>query len=164
MFVIVFLCLLTDPFCILPMPGDGPVESAVRSNPWIVLPPASAKPATKTIQVVKVPGYWEQPMCQHCQPKWIPPVMEVIRVRADLDPIDERALRRYHWALSAGSCGMVGCFTHGAQRVLVDDQGNLAPPGARAAEAEGTDASRAEAGSVSQGWYLGKRIKGRWGR
>ena len=92
---------------------------------WPKLPPE--KPKTKTIQVVKRPGYWEQAVaCPNCPKTWVPPVVEAVRV-------------------------------------LVDDQGNPAPPGATPSEELGRGASSSDA-RQGQGWRLGKRIKERRGR
>jgi hypothetical protein len=119
---------------------------------------------TKVIEVVKTPGRWVRECINGvCRERWVPPVMEMIDVRANLDPIDERAVVKYHWQWGLGSCGMIGCVVHGAQRVLVDDQGNPAPPGAIASENQDSGRGAACSGA-GQGRAFGWRLRRLFGR
>lgn len=45
-------------------------------------------------------------------PKWVPAKSAEKRWVENLDPVDRRAVERYHYRLSPASCGMLGCPIH----------------------------------------------------
>jgi len=66
-------------------------------------------------------GWW---IYDRDPPRWIPASnddREKVAVRPLDDPVNRRAVQRYHYRLSPGSCGMLGCRVHGGGLTLVPD-------------------------------------------
>ena len=149
-----------------------PEPNFVPAPQFVPVPIFKTPSATKRISVVDVPGkpgsagYWEAGACPRCPSVWVPgtqatpPTYKEIEVDTRIDRLDEEKLVEYHHRLGPASCGMSWCVTHRTQE-LVDEQGNPAPPGARAKEPIEQQAVPGITGDGRGGWRLGRRLRGR---